>query len=63
MGQESPVCQQMHETILEMFKNNVPKRKIERDIDISPFMVHNIITGLRNLEEFHCSKGKDASLS
>lgn len=33
MCQGSPVCQQTCETIIEMFKNNVPQRKIERDLD------------------------------
>ncbi len=31
------------EKIIEMFKNNVPQRKIGRDLDISPSTVHNII--------------------
>ncbi len=43
MGRGSPVCQQIREKIIEMFKNNVPQRKIERDLDISPSTVHNII--------------------
>ncbi len=44
MGRGSPVCQQIREKIIEMFKNNVPQRKIGRDLDISPSTVHNIIT-------------------
>ncbi len=28
MGRGSPVCQQIREKIIEMFKNNVPQRKI-----------------------------------
>ncbi len=43
MGRGSPVCQQIREKIIEMFKNNVPQRKIGRDLDISPSTVHNII--------------------
>ncbi len=39
----SPVCQQIREKIIEMFKNNVPQRKMGRDLDISPSTVHNII--------------------
>ncbi len=35
MGRGSPVCQQIREKIIEMFKNNVPQRKIGRDLDIS----------------------------
>ncbi len=54
MGRGSPVCQQIREKIIEMFKNNVPQRKIGRDLDISPS---------RNLEEFQCVKDKGASLS
>ncbi len=34
MGRGSPVCQQIREKIIEMFKNNVPQRKIGRDLDI-----------------------------
>ncbi len=40
MGRGSPVCQQIREKIIEMFKNNVPQRKIGRDLDISPSTVH-----------------------
>ncbi len=43
MGRGLPVCQQIREKIIEMFKNNVPQRKIGRDLDISPSTVHNII--------------------
>ena len=43
MGRGSPVCQQMLEKIIEMFKNNVPQRKIGKDFDISPSTLHNII--------------------
>ncbi len=27
MGRGSPVCQQIREKIIEMFKNNIPQRK------------------------------------
>ncbi len=43
MGRGSPVCPQIREKIIEMFKNNVPQRKIGRDLAISPSTVHNII--------------------
>ncbi len=43
MGRGSPVCQQIREKIIEMFKNNVPQRMMGRDLDISPPTVHNII--------------------
>ncbi len=62
MGRGSPVCQQIREKIIEMFKNNVPQRKIGRDLDISPSTLHNIKDS-RNLEEFQCVKDKGASLS
>ncbi len=58
MGRGSPVCQQIREKIIEMFKNNVPQRKIGRDLDISPSTVHNIIKDSSNLEEFQCGKGQ-----
>ncbi len=58
MGRGSPVCQQIREKIIEMFKNNVPQRKIGRDLDISPSTVHNIIKDSRNLEEFQWRKGQ-----
>ncbi len=47
MGRGSPVCQQIREKIIEMFKNNVPQRKIGRDLDISPSTVHNIIKSFK----------------
>src|SRR4029434_7880097 len=43
MCRGSPVCQQMREQIIEMFKNSVSPRKIGRDLDIVPSTVHNII--------------------
>ncbi len=43
MGRGLPVCQQIREKIIEMFKNNVPQRKIGKDLDISPSTVHKII--------------------
>src|SRR4029434_10247864 len=47
MCQGSPVCQQMREQIIEMFKNMVSQRKIGRDLDISPSTVHNIIKSFK----------------
>ncbi len=63
MGRGSPVCQQICEKIIEMFKNNVPQRKIGIDLDISPSTVHNIIKRFKESEEFQCVKDKGASLS
>ncbi len=34
MGRGSPVCQQIREKIIEMFKNNVPQRKIGREQEL-----------------------------
>ncbi len=76
LGRVSPVCQQIREKIIEMFKNNVPQRKIGRDLDISPSTVHNIIKrfkesggisvrnnrDLRSLRR-HCIKNRHSSIS
>ncbi len=63
MGRGSPVCQQICEKIIEMFKNNVPQRKIGRDLDISPSTVHNIIKRFKESGGIQCVKDKGASLS
>ncbi len=52
MGRGSPVCQQIREKIIEMFKKQCSSKKIGRDLDMSPSTVHNIIKDSRNLEEF-----------
>ncbi len=58
MGRGSPVCQQIHEKIIEIFKNNVPQRKIGRDLDISPSTVHNIIKRLKESGGISVRKGQ-----
>ncbi len=58
MGRGSPVCQQIHEKIIEMFKNNVPQRKIGRDLDISPSTVHNIIKRFKESGGISVRKGQ-----
>ncbi len=58
MGRGSPVCQQMREKIIEMFKNNVPQRKIGRDLDISPSTVHNIIKRFKESGGISVRKGQ-----
>ncbi len=63
IGCGSPVCQQIREKLLEMFKNNVPQRKIGRDLDISPSTVHNIIKRVKESGGIQCVKDKGASLS
>ncbi len=58
MGRGSPVCQQIREKIIEMFKNNVPQRKIGRDLDISPSTVHNIIKRFKESGGISVRKGQ-----
>ncbi len=58
MGRGSPVCQQIREKIIEMFKNNVPQRKIGRDLYISPSTVHNIIKRFKESGGISVRKGK-----
>ncbi len=58
MGRGSPVCQQIREKIIEMFKNNVPQRKIGRDLDISPSPVHNIIKRFKESGGISVRKGQ-----
>ncbi len=58
MGRGSPVCQQIREKIIEMFKNKVPQRKIGRDLDISPSTVHNIIKRFKESGEISVRKGQ-----
>ncbi len=58
MGRGSPVCQQIREKIIEMFKNNVPQGKIGRDLDISPSTVHNIIKRFKESGGISVRKGQ-----
>ncbi len=58
MGRGSPVCQQIREKIIKMFKNNVPQRKIGRDLDISPSTVHNIIKRFKESGGISVRKGQ-----
>ncbi len=58
MSRGSPVCQQIREKIIEMFKNNVPQRKIGRDLDISPSTVHNIIKRFKESGGISVRKGQ-----
>ncbi len=58
MGRGSPLCQQIREKIIEMFKNNVPQRKIGRDLDISPSTVHNIIKRFKESGGISVHKGQ-----
>ncbi len=58
MGRGSPVCQQIREKIIEMFKNNVPQRKIGRDLDILHSTVHNIIKRFKESGGISVRKGQ-----
>ncbi len=58
MSRGSPVCQQIREKIIEMFKNKVPQRKIGRDLDISPSTVHNIIKRFKESGGISVHKGQ-----
>ncbi len=58
MGRGSPVCQQIREKIIEMFKNNVLQRKIGRDLDISPSTLHNIIKRFKESGGISVRKGQ-----
>ena len=58
MGGGSPVCQQMQEQIIEMFKNNVSQRKIGRDLDILPSTVHNILKRFKESGIISVRKGQ-----
>src|SRR4029434_3881141 len=58
MCQGSPVCQQMREQIIEMFKNMVSQRKIGRDLDILPSTVHNIIKRFKESGGISVRKGQ-----
>lgn len=40
----SPLCQQMCEKTIEVFKSNVLQRKIRRDLHFSPLTEQNIMT-------------------
>ncbi len=48
----------IREKIIEMFKNNVPQRKIGRDLDISPSTVHNIIKRFKESGGISVRKGQ-----
>jgi len=57
MFRGSPVCPQMCEKITEVFKNNVPQRKIEGICIFLPLQSRISLKHSRNLEEFQC-KGR-----
>src|SRR4029434_3416306 len=58
MARGSPVCQQMCEQIIEMFKNNVSQRKMGRDLDISPSTVNNVIKRFKESGGISVRKGQ-----
>ena len=58
-----PVCPQMCEKIIEVFKNNAPHEKMEGICIFLPLQSRISLKHSRNLEEFKCVKDKGASLS
>ncbi len=73
MGRGLPVCQQIREKIIEMFKNNVPQRKIGRDLEFKESGGISVRKGqgrkpklnkrdLRSLRR-HCIKNRHSSIS
>uniref|UniRef100_A0A0E9SVH3 Paired domain-containing protein n=1 Tax=Anguilla anguilla TaxID=7936 RepID=A0A0E9SVH3_ANGAN len=56
MGRGLPVCQEMHQRIIQQFEN-VPKRQIGRILGISPSTVHNIIKRFKESGQISVRKG------
>ena len=63
MGSGSPVCQQMCEKnhLKKIFKNNVPQRKIGKDLHISSSTMYDIVKHFNESEDFQWVK--DTSLN
>ncbi len=58
MGEDRQFANKYVRKIIEMFKNNVPQRKIGRDLDISPSTVHNIIKRFKESGGISVRKGQ-----
>ncbi len=58
MGRGSPICERVHKTIVEYFKNNVPQHQIAKALQISSSTVHNIIKRFRETGEISVRKGQ-----
>ncbi|XP_029947370.1 uncharacterized protein LOC115388384 [Salarias fasciatus] len=58
MGKGSPLCEKLREKIVEQFKNNVPQRKIAKNLGIALSTVHNIIKRFRESGQITVRKGQ-----
>lgn len=58
LGQGSPDCQQMHEKIIEQFKDNVLECTVATNLGISSTTVHNIVKRFRQFGEITACKLK-----
>ncbi len=58
MGRGSPICERVHNKIVEYFKNNVPQRQIAKALQISSSTVHKIIKRFRETGEISVRKGQ-----
>ena len=58
MGLGSPLCAKVHERIVSQFKDNVSRRKIARNLGLSPSTVHNLVKRFRESGEFSVHKGQ-----
>ncbi len=58
MGRGSPICERVHQKIVEYFKNNVPQRQIAKALQISSSTEHNIIKRFRETGEISVCKGQ-----
>ncbi len=58
MGRGSPICERVSKKIVEYFKNNIPRCRIAKALQISSSTVHNIIKRFRETGEISMSKGQ-----
>lgn len=56
MGRGTPLCEELREKIVQMFRNNISQRAIARNLGISPSSVHNIIKRFREYGEISTKK-------
>ncbi len=58
MGRGSSICERVHKTIVEYFKNNIPQRQIAKALQIASSTVYNIIKRFRENGEISVRKGQ-----
>ncbi len=58
MCRGSPICERMHKTIVEYFKNNIPQCQIPKALQFSSSTVHNIIKRFRETGYISVRKGQ-----